>query len=136
MPAGVADGQVIKLSGQGGQGANGGPNGDLYITFSVVNSDKFKRLGDDLYAEKEIDLYMAVLGGEFMFDTMDGKIKLKVAPGTQNDTKVRVKGKGFPVYKKEGSFGDLYITYTVKIPTNLTEKQKELFTELSNLSKQ
>lgn len=136
VPAGVADGQVIKLSGQGGQGANGGPNGDLYITFSVVNSDNFKRLGDDLYAEKEIDLYMAVLGGEFMFDTMDGKIKLKVAPGTQNGTKVRVKGKGFPVYKKEGNFGDLYITYTVKIPTNLTEKQKELFTELSNLSKQ
>ncbi|QEE50857.1 J domain-containing protein [Flavobacterium alkalisoli] len=136
VPAGVADGQVIKLSGQGGQGANGGPNGDLYITFSVVNSDKFKRLGDDLYAEKEIDLYMAVLGGEFMFDTMDGKIKLKVAPGTQNGTKVRVKGKGFPIYKKEGNFGDLYITYTVKIPTDLTEKQKELFTELSNLSKQ
>lgn len=135
VPAGVADGQVIKLAGQGGNGANGGPNGDLYITFAVTNTPTFKRLGDDLYADKEIDLYTAVLGGEMMFETMDGTIKLKVNPGTQNGTKVRVKGKGFPVYKKEGSFGDLYITYTVKIPTNLTDKQKELFKELSNESK-
>ncbi|MFL9837318.1 J domain-containing protein [Flavobacterium sp. ST-75] len=135
VPAGVADGQVIKLTGQGGKGANGGPNGDLYITFTVTNTPNFKRLGDDLYADKEIDLYTAVLGGEMMFETMEGTIKLKVSPGTQNGTKVRVKGKGFPVYKKEGSFGDLYITYTVKIPTNLTDKQKELFKELSNESK-
>lgn len=135
VPAGVADGQVIKLAGQGGNGANGGPNGDLYITFTVTNTPNFKRLGDDLYADMEIDLYTAVLGGEMMFETMDGTIKLKVNPGTQNGTKVRVKGKGFPVYKKEGSFGDLYITYTVKIPTNLTDKQKELFKELSNESK-
>ena len=65
---------------------------------------------------------------------MSGKIKLKVNPETQNGTKVRLKGKGFPVYKKEGEFGDLYITWNIKLPTNLTEKQKELFTELSKLS--
>lgn len=135
VPAGIADGQVIKLSGQGGAGANGGPAGDLYITFNVANTSKFKRLGDDLYADQEISLYTAVLGGEVMFDTMEGKIKLKVAPGTQNETKVRVKGKGFPVYKKQGQFGDLYITYKVKIPENISDKEKELFTELSKLSK-
>jgi curved DNA-binding protein len=61
-------------------------------------------------------------------------VKLKVAPGTQNGTKVRLKGKGFPVYKKENQYGDLYVTFQVKIPKDLTEKQKELFTELSKLS--
>jgi curved DNA-binding protein len=66
-------------------------------------------------------------------DTLDGKVKLKVAPETQSNTKVKLKGKGFPVYKKEGEFGDFYITYNVKLPTNLTEKEKELFTELSKL---
>ena len=65
---------------------------------------------------------------------MDGKIKLKVNAGTQNGTKVRLKGKGFPVYKKEGEHGDLYVTWNIKVPTHLTEKQKELFTELSKLS--
>ncbi len=74
------------------------------------------------------------LGGEKTIDTLSGKIKLKVAPETQNGTTVRLKGKGFPVYKKEGQFGDLYITWNIKLPTNLTEKQKELFTELSKLS--
>jgi curved DNA-binding protein len=72
-----------------------------------------------------------VLGGEVMIETLDSKVKLKVKPETQNGTKARLKGKGFPVYKKEGEFGDLIITYNVKIPTNLTEKQKELFRELS-----
>ena len=64
---------------------------------------------------------------------MNGKVKLKVNPETQNGTKIRLKGKGFPVYKKEGQYGDLYVTFSVKIPVNLTEKQKELFTELSKL---
>jgi curved DNA-binding protein len=64
---------------------------------------------------------------------MKGKVKLKVNPETQYGTKIRLKGKGFPVYKKEGEFGDLYVTYDIKLPTQLTEKQKELFTELSKL---
>jgi curved DNA-binding protein len=135
IPAGVENGQVIKLAGQGGQGTNGGPNGDLYITFTVADIPGFKRLGNDLYSVKDIDIYTAVLGDDIMVDTMDGKIKLKVAPETQNGVKVRLKGKGFPVYKKEGSFGDLYVTYNVTLPTKLTEKQKELFTELAKLSK-
>ena len=70
-----------------------------------------------------------------MAETLNGKIKLKVPPGTQNGAKVRIRGKGFPVYKKEGEAGDLYITYHVKIPTNLSEREKQLFTELSQLKK-
>ena len=130
IPAGVADGQVIKLNGYGGEGINGGPAGDLYITFKIAEDSVFKRLGDDLYVDVEMDLYTAVLGGEKVIDTLEGKVKLKIKPETQNGTKVRLKGKGFPVYKKEGQFGDLIITYSVKIPTNLTDRQKELFREL------
>ena len=87
-----------------------------------------------MYLTREIDLYTAVLGGDITVDTLHGKVKLKIAPGTQNNSKTRLKGKGFPVYKSEGNFGDLYITYQVKLPTHLTEKQKELFTQLSKLS--
>ncbi|WEK20868.1 MAG: J domain-containing protein [Candidatus Pedobacter colombiensis] len=134
IPAGIADGQVIKLSGQGGPGQNGGPNGDLYITFNIAEHPVFKRLNDDVYINKEIDLYTAVLGGEVTIETLDGKVKLKVTAGTQNGTKVRLKNKGFPVYKKENDFGNLFITYSVKIPVAHTEKQKALFKELQNLA--
>lgn len=131
IPAGVENGQTIKITGHGGPGSNGGPAGDLYITFAVANDSHFKRTGADLYANAKLDLYTAVLGGEITVDTLTGKVKLKVSPGTQNGTKVKLKGKGFPVYKKEGEHGDLYLTYDIEIPTNLTDKQKELFTELS-----
>ena len=134
IPAGVENGQIIKLKGHGGPGINGGPNGDLYITFVIADDPNFKRLGNDLYTTVDLDLYTAVLGGEIMIDAMDGKVKLKVKPETQNSTVTRLKEKGFPVYKKEGSFGDLYITYSIKIPTHLTEKQKELFRELQKTS--
>ncbi|MDP4238266.1 MAG: J domain-containing protein [Bacteroidota bacterium] len=130
IPAGVENGQIIKITGHGGPGVNGGPNGDLYITFSVANHPSVKRLENNLYTTVELDLYTAVLGGEITIDTLDGKVKLKVKPETQNGTKVNLKGKGFPVYKSEGQFGDLQITYSIKIPTNLTEKQKALFEEL------
>ncbi len=133
VPAGIENGQKIKLRGFGGPGVNGGPNGDLYITFVIADHPRFKRLGNDLYTTSEIDLYTAVLGGEVTVDTLGGKVKIKVPPETQNGTRIKLKEKGFPVYKKDGEFGDLYITYSVKIPTKLTPRQKELFTELSKL---
>ena len=133
IPAGVEDGQVIRLKNHGAPGVNGGPNGDLYITFRIEADPEFKRVGDDLYILLNLDFYTALLGGEVMVDTLDGKIKLKIHPETQNNTKTRLKGKGFPVYKKEGVFGDLYVTYNILIPKNLTPRQKELFTELSKM---
>jgi curved DNA-binding protein len=135
IPAGVENDQKIRLKGYGNPGVNGGPSGDLYITFKIKDDPLFRRDGSDLYSTTEIDLYTAVLGGETLAETLSGKIKLKVPPGTQNGAKVRIKGKGFPVYKKEGQAGDLYITYHVKIPTNLSEREKQLFTELSQLKK-
>ncbi len=133
IPAGVKNGQVIKIKGYGGEGINGGPKGDLHIKFSILNHSRFKRDKDNLYTTVKLDLYKALLGGEVVIDTFDGKVKLNVKPETKNLTKVKLKGKGFPVYKKEGQFGDLYITYQIEIPTNLTNKEKELFKELAKL---
>ncbi|SDS28951.1 curved DNA-binding protein [Mucilaginibacter mallensis] len=131
IPAGVENGQTIKIKGHGSPGVNGGPTGDLFITFSVANDPKFKRQGNDLYNTIKLNLYTAVLGGDITADTLTGKVKLKVKPETQNGTKVKLKGKGMPVYKKEGEFGDLYLTYEIELPTNLTNRQKELFEELA-----
>ncbi|MDD4150513.1 MAG: J domain-containing protein [Bacteroidales bacterium] len=133
IPAGVENAQDIKIKGKGGAGLNGGPNGDLYIKFIINNRTQFKRDGSTLYSNVNLDLYISLLGGEIMVDTFDGKVKLKIAPETQNETKVKLKGKGFPVYKKEGEFGDLIITYHIKNPTNLSEKEIELFKELQKL---
>ena len=136
IPAGIEDQQTIKISGYGSPGMNNGPSGDLYITFSIVNNTAFKRVGNDLFFTQDIDLYTAVLGGEITIsDFNQSKLKLKVAAGTQNGTKVRLKGKGFPIYKKENSFGDLYVTYNIVIPTNLSEREKELFNELAKITK-
>ncbi|MEJ5049964.1 J domain-containing protein [Chryseobacterium culicis] len=132
IPAGVYDGQQIKLKGHGNPGVNGGPNGDLYITFNIPVDPDFERIGDDLKTKVAIDLYTAVLGGEVKVNTLEGSVNLKVKPETQTGMTVRLKGKGFPVYKKEGEYGDLFVTYEVKLPTNLTEKQKELFEQLKN----
>jgi curved DNA-binding protein len=131
IPAGIENGQTIKISGHGGPGVNGGPAGDLYIKFNIPADIRFKRDGANLYNTIKLDLYTAVLGGEITAETPTGKVKVKVKPETQNGTKVKLKGKGMPIYKKENEFGDLYLTYDIQIPTNLTEKQKQLFEELS-----
>ncbi|MNK62614.1 Curved DNA-binding protein [compost metagenome] len=133
IPAGVENGQKIKLANYGAPGVNNGPPGDLYIKFSISDDPKFKRKGNDIYIQEEIDLYTAVLGGEKIIDTLNGKVKLKVPEGTQPDASLRLKGKGFPVYKKENQFGDLYIKWLVKLPTSLNTEQKELFEKLSKL---
>ena len=130
IPAGIEDGQTIKISGYGSEGVNGGPKGDLYITFSLINNTAFKREGTHLYKTIDIPLTKSVLGGEITIETLNGKVKLKVKPETQNGTQVKLKGKGFPVYKKENQFGDLFITYLIKIPTKLTEEQRNLFEKL------
>jgi curved DNA-binding protein len=134
IPAGIENGQTIKISGHGGPGINGGPNGDLYIKFSIAKDPGYRRLGNDLHTTADLDLYTAILGGEIILDTLDGKIKFNVKPETQNGSKIKLKGKGFPVYKKDGEYGDLFVTFSVKIPKNLTDKEKELFSQLSKIN--
>jgi len=132
VPAGVEDGQKIRLKGQGGDGVNGGPRGDLFISFSIKPDPRFVRKGNNLYTQIEIDLPTALLGGETIVDTLTGKINVKIKPETQNGAKVRLKGKGFPIYKKDGEFGDLYAEITVKLPTHLTEDQKKIIQQLAD----
>jgi curved DNA-binding protein len=135
IPAGVENGQTIRIKGHGGKGLNGGPDGDLYITFHISNNTAFRREGSDLHSAHKLDLYTAVLGGETMVETFDGKAKLKVPAGTQSGTVVKLRGKGFPVYRQEGKFGDLFVTYQVQVPQGLSEKERSLFEELSALRK-
>jgi curved DNA-binding protein len=131
IPAGVENGQKIRLPGYGSPGINGGPAGDLYITFIIDDEGRYQRKGNDIYIHEHLDLFTAVLGGEKIVDTMGGPIKITVKSGTQNGSTIRLKGKGFPVYKKEGEFGDLYIKWNIRLPTSLTDEQKELFRKLS-----
>ncbi|REG85163.1 DnaJ C-terminal domain-containing protein [Winogradskyella sediminis] len=133
IPAGITNGQIIKIKGKGGEGRNGGPHGDLLIEFIITNNTEFKRDGANLYKTVNIDLYKSILGGDVTVNTFDGKVKLNIKPLTQNGTRVKLKGKGFPKYKKEGQFGDLYITYNIELPKTLSDKEKELFEELAKL---
>lgn len=130
IPAGVKNGQTVKLKGKGTPGSNGNPAGDLYLTFIISDNASFQRKGDDLYKTVSIDLYTAILGGTKTVNTLDGQVAVKIKPGTQNGMQVRLRGKGFPVYKKEGEKGDLILTFAVQLPTRLTDKQKQLFREL------
>lgn len=133
IPAGIKDGQVIKLKGKGGQAANGGQPGDLLITVLVDADPVFQRKGDDLSINQDIDLYTALLGGDALVQTLSGNLKIKIKAGTQNGTTLRLKGKGFPVYRKKDHFGDLFVKINVKLPTNLSEKEIELVKELSKI---
>lgn len=135
IPAGVQDGQTIRVPGYGAPGPNNGPKGDLYITFNIQNNTQFKRDNTNLHATVDLPLYTAILGGEQIIDTLTGKVKLTIKPETQNGTQVRLKGKGLPKYKSESKHGDLFITYQIAMPTKLTKKEKELFQELQKLRK-
>lgn len=136
IPAGVENGQVIIIKGKGGLGINEGPAGDLYIKFVIDNDTQFKRHGNNLYQNVDLDLYTSVLGGDITIDSFDGKVKLNIKPETKNESKIKLKGKGFPIYKKEGKFGDLIVTFHIKIPTGLSEKEIDLFRELQKIRAQ
>lgn len=131
IPAGVENGQKIRLKGQGGPGVEGGPDGDLYISFQIEPHPRFQRKGRDIYLVEPLPLYTAILGGEHTVDLLSGSVKINIAPLTQNGSQVRLKGKGFPVYKEDGKYGDLYIKWSVKLPERLTAAQKALFEKLA-----
>ena len=124
IPAGIADGQKIRIKGHGGKSVDGTRRGDLYITFTVEPDSRFTRLGDDLQTTVTCDLYTLLLGGEAMVPTLDGSVRAKIKAGTQPDSKLRLRGKGMPHYRREGK-GDLIVEIKVKLP-ELNEKQMEM----------
>lgn len=131
IPAGVRDGQTIRIKGQGMPAANGSVAGDLYITLQLLPDARFRAEGVDLYSTQEVDLYTMVLGGEVELETPDGKVKVKVKPETPNNTTLRLKGKGLPHYKQELQRGDLYVTLQVRLPRQLSPEERQLFEKLS-----
>ena len=131
IPAGIADGQRIRLKGHGKATPGDTMRGDLYITFHIEPDNLFTRNGDDLYTIAETDIYTLLLGGETIVPTLDGSARVNIKPGTQADSTLRLRGKGFPVYKKEGSYGDLFVKLKLQLPT-LNEKQKELLRKIKD----
>lgn len=129
LPAGVADGQKIRLKGYGSPSPVSGERGDLYMTFNIEPDKDFTRKGNDLYTTATTDLYTMLLGGEVLLPTLTGNVKINLKPGTQPDSRQRLRGKGFPVYRKEGTFGDLIVTFKVQLP-KLNERQKELLLKI------
>ena len=124
IPAGIADGQKIRVKGRGGKSSDGTRRGDLYITFSIEPDSRFTREGDDLYTTVVCDLYTLLLGGEAVVPTIAGSVKAKVKAGTQPGTKLRLRGKGMPHYRREGA-GDLIVEIKVVLP-QLNAEQMEM----------
>jgi len=132
IPAGVDDGQQLRVAGQGEPGVNGGPSGDLYVVFHVRDHEFFERNGDDIYCEMPLTFAQAALGDEIEVPTLHGKVKLKIPAGTQTGVKFRLRGKGVPNVRGYGQ-GDQHVVVRVVTPTNLTEKQKELLKEFADI---
>lgn len=130
IPAGVSDGQRLRLRGYGGEAPQGGTRGDLYITFRILPDKVFSRVGNDLHLTATLPLTTAVLGGEVVIETLKGNVRVKVSAGTQPGSKLRLRGKGFPIYKHEGSYGDLIVSFQLSIPNAPTPQQRKLFEEL------
>lgn len=129
IPAGIGDGQKIRLKGHGVASPDG-ENGDLYITFLTTPTQGFTRHGDDLHTTLTTDLYTALLGGEALLPTLDGSnLRIQIKPGTQPDSKLRLQGRGVPIYKHEEKRGDLILTTKVELPS-LNEQQKELLRQM------
>jgi curved DNA-binding protein len=131
IPAGVATGSKVRMRGEGGQGLGGGTKGDLYLRVNVLPHRSFERKGDDLRCEVPVDLYTAVLGGEVRVPTIKGGAMLRIPPETQSGKTFRLKGQGMPFLKDPQNHGDLYAKVRVKVPENLSERERELFTELA-----
>lgn len=129
IPGGVRDGQTIRLAGEGQPGSHGGPAGDLLLRIHVAPDPVFRREEDTIIVDKEIDLSTAVLGGEISVPTLEGKVKLKIPPGTQSGTVFRLKGRG--IVHRGGTRGDQNVVVKVLTPRNLTPKQRELFEQFA-----
>jgi curved DNA-binding protein len=135
MKPGIADGQVLRVAGKGGRGSNGGANGDLYITIKIASHPEFQRKGNDLYCDKPVDLYTAVLGGKARIKTVKDTVNVDIPKETSNGKMLRLLGLGMPVYGTKNEFGNLYVTIIIQLPDHLSEQEIDLFRKLSALRK-
>lgn len=133
VPAGVEHGQAIRLSGKGGEGRNGGPKGDLYITFRVKADRNFQREGVNIVTEAKIPLTMALLGGEILVKTLDGDVELNIPSGTQPNQVFKLKKRGVPHLGASHRRGDHLVKVKVEIPKKLSRRQKKIVEELGDI---
>lgn len=133
IPAGVRTGSRVRARGQGGPGQHGGAPGDVYIRVSVTPDARFEREGDNLRTTVDVPLYDAILGGETRVPTMTGGVMLTIPPETQSGKVFRLRGKGMPKLGRPDQRGDLLAKVNIRIPSNLTDAERERFTELRNL---
>jgi curved DNA-binding protein len=132
---GVADQQMLRIASKGRGGSNGGPNGDLYITIKVALHPEFQRRGNDLYCDRPVDLYTALLGGKARIKTLKDTVNVDIPKETPNGKMLRLVGLGMPVYGTKNEFGNLYVTIVIQLPDHLSEQEIELFGKLSALRK-
>ncbi len=130
---GAYEGQELRIKGKGDTSVPGGERGDIYIKIRIKQDDKFALEDNDLVKEVPVDLYTAVLGGRIKIDTLAGKVNLTVPKGTQPGSRLRLRGKGMPVYGQEGIYGDMFVRLKVEIPKNLDDRETELFTRLREI---
>jgi len=121
---GIKDGQVLKLSGKGRAGINGGANGDLFVTIRVEPDSRFERRGDNLYTDLNIDMFTAILGGKVSLKIFKKTVSLNIKPDTQSGKSLKIPGQGMPLYGNPGKYGDLYVKVQIKIPENLFSRPK------------
>ncbi|MCD7807075.1 MAG: molecular chaperone DnaJ, partial [Lachnospiraceae bacterium] len=134
IPAGVDNGQFRRLTGQGEPGINGGPRGDILVEFVVGRHPVFQRQDMNIFSTVPISFAVAALGGEIMIDTVDGKVIYEVKPGTQTDTKIRLRGKGVPSVRNKDTRGDHYVTLVVQTPDKLSHEAKEALRKFDELT--
>jgi len=130
IPAGARTGTKVRFTGEGNPGQQGGGAGDLYLLVKVIDDPRFERKGDNLHSPVEVDLYTALLGGKVPVQTPGGTLMLTIKPGTQNGQTFRLRGKGMPKMRKKDEYGDLYAKVDVRLPTDLTRRQRELLEEM------
>jgi curved DNA-binding protein len=133
IPAGARTHTKVRLKGEGTPNPMGGADGDLLLVIKVREDPTFERRGDDLYVDVPVDLYTALLGGQVRVRTLSGPVMLTVKPETQNGQTLRLRGKGMPKLRKKDAYGDLYASIAVQLPTDLTERQRELLQEMREL---
>ena len=133
IPAGIADGKVLRLKGQGMQGTNGGKAGDILLKVSVQDKPGYHREGQDVYTTASIPFVTAALGGEAEIPTIYGKVVCKIKPGTQSGSQIRLKGKGIVTMGNAAVYGDQYVTVQIQVPTSLTPRERQKLEEFAQL---
>jgi len=131
LKPGIQEGQVIRLKGKGGEGANGGANGDLLITIHIAKHARYEVKGNDIFFDQPVDIYKAVLGGKIAVQLIDKQIMMDIPPGTDSDKKFRLKGMGMRLFDQPDARGDAYVRIQIKVPKTLTPREKELFEQLA-----